>query len=234
MLSWLDPLLAVLLLSRGKNSVTYLTRKISLANAESRVHFAVQIYVKNLDAEFCTVSSVTFCVGVSWGLAGKDGKSWEMMGNLFLLVLRRKKGKQQGIWAARNPDCTGRTHLVLTTKWIMPCSLACWYQDSTKYVLSVLISWLFCICVVISWTSKQVPIAAPVASHTPLSLRTMWMAGTETCPGRCVSSVLWVTMSLVLIAEEKSCSTVFVASSPMQCFFVTAAWLFSPGKRGFI
>lgn len=48
MVSRLAPLLVVSLLSRGNesNSVTYLTCKISLANAKSHVHFAVQINVK--------------------------------------------------------------------------------------------------------------------------------------------------------------------------------------------
>lgn len=73
MLAWLDPLLTASLLRRGKSSVTYLTGKVSLANAESHVRFAVEIHVKDLDAGFCTVSSMTFCVGVSRGLAGKGG-----------------------------------------------------------------------------------------------------------------------------------------------------------------
>lgn len=39
---------------------------------------------------------MTFYIGVSGGQAGKDGKSWEVIGIVFLCV-QRKKGKQQGI-----------------------------------------------------------------------------------------------------------------------------------------
>lgn len=151
-----------------------------------------------------------------------------MIGVIFPFVLRSKKGNQWRI------NYTGRNE-ILRTKWIMPYSLARWNQDNTKYIVSFL-TFLF-----VWWTlghPKACSKCSSVPNHTPLSLTMIRMVGTDTYPGHRVGSVFWVTLSLLLIAKEKSCITVCVAFSPSamlsRTFFKHATWLLSSGERSFI
>lgn len=149
-----------------------------------------------------------------------------MIGIIFLFVLRIKKGKQEGIW------------VVLGETWLQGPSESCyihWHVD-TEITPNIFRHFLPCdffyMCGDLLDSQRQVPNIAPVPNHTPLSLKIMWMAGTETCPGRHIREVLFHNKSC--LEKEKGAfynilclSEVFFFILKLLTWILKQAWFLS-------